>query len=126
ITSRFVGKLISSLGAASGARTSSGWGSKVSTVSAPSITRRWPTCTPSKVPIATRRGRRSAAFSSVTWIVIPENSIRRFDPSERFLQRQGPLAGPLDPERADRGATQLLAVGVAQVGHEAAHVGARG
>ena len=46
-----------SFGAASGWITLSGCGSKVRTVSAPSITSRWPTWTPSKVPIATLRGR---------------------------------------------------------------------
>ena len=47
---------INSLGRASGLITAIGCGSKVSTVSLPRITSRWPTWTPSKVPIATRRG----------------------------------------------------------------------
>ena len=59
-----------SFGAASGWITLSGCGSKVSTVSASSITARWPTWTPSKIPIATRRGRRSASGSWVTAMLI--------------------------------------------------------
>ena len=61
ITSRFTLKGMISFGSAAGCRISSGWGSKVSTVSAPSITARWPRWTPSKVPIATLRGRGSAS-----------------------------------------------------------------
>ena len=53
ITSRFTPNGMISFGSAAGCRISSGWGSKVSTVSAPSITARWPRWTPSKVPIAT-------------------------------------------------------------------------
>ena len=48
-----------SFGVASGWITASGCGSKVSTVSAPRITSRWPRCTPSNVPIATLRGPRA-------------------------------------------------------------------
>ena len=57
-----------SLGAASGWITESGWGSNVSTVSASPITARWPTWTPSKVPMATFRDRGSASGSDVTSI----------------------------------------------------------
>ena len=57
ITSRLMSNGMISFGAASGWMTRSGCGSKVSTVSAPSITCRWPTWTPSKVPIASLRGR---------------------------------------------------------------------
>ena len=56
-TSRFTSSELISFGACSGCSTSSGCGSKVSTVSAPSITARWPRWTPSKVPIATSRAR---------------------------------------------------------------------
>ena len=44
----------------------SGCGSKVRTVSAPRMTSRWPRCTPSNVPTATRRGRGSTSGSGVT------------------------------------------------------------
>ncbi len=43
---------VSSFGMCDGAITATGWGSKVSTVSAPAITSRWPRWTPSKVPTA--------------------------------------------------------------------------
>ena len=57
IRSRLIEYGITSLGVASGWITDSGCGSKVSTVSLPRMTSRWPTCTPSKVPMATlRRG----------------------------------------------------------------------
>ena len=46
--------------------TESGWGSNVNPVSAPSITLRCPTWTPSKLPIATVRARGSASLSFVT------------------------------------------------------------
>ena len=61
ITSRLIGNGMISFGVASGWITESGWGSNVSTVSAPSITSRWPTWTPSKLPIAILRGRGSAS-----------------------------------------------------------------
>ena len=48
---------VSRRGAAPGCTTAVGCGSNVSTVSAPAMTSRWPRCTPSKVPTATRRGR---------------------------------------------------------------------
>ena len=54
IRSPFIESDWSSLGSASGLSTASGCGSKVSTASHPRITSRWPRCTPSKVPIATR------------------------------------------------------------------------
>ena len=44
-----------------GGSTASGCGSKVSTVSMPRITSRWPRCTPSNVPIATARRSRGPA-----------------------------------------------------------------
>ena len=46
---------VSSFGVCWGATTETGWGSNVSTLSAPAITSRWPRCTPSKVPTATLR-----------------------------------------------------------------------
>ena len=49
--------VVSSLGIASGWITLSGCGSNVSTVSEPRITSRWPMCTPSNWPTATRRSR---------------------------------------------------------------------
>ena len=63
ITSRLISNGMISFGAASGWMTLSGWGSKVSTVSAPLITLRCPTWTPSKVPIAISRGRCAASGS---------------------------------------------------------------
>ena len=66
ITSRFTSKGMISFGSAAGWRTSSGCGSKVSTVSAPSITAWWPRWTPSKVPIATWRGARLGVGQLVT------------------------------------------------------------
>src|SRR3954468_19573258 len=53
IRSALTASEVSSLGAASGATTARGCGSKVSTVSAPAITSRWPRCTPSNSPTAT-------------------------------------------------------------------------
>ena len=47
--------VVSSLGVCWGATTDTGCGSNVSTLSDPSITARWPRCTPSKVPTATLR-----------------------------------------------------------------------
>ena len=98
-----------SFGAASGWMTLSGCGSKVSTVSAPSITLRWPTWTPSKVPIATSRGRGSASGSGVTLMLIARelcsSASRRASASASGHRRR--LVGLLDAERADRGAAQL-------------------
>ena len=78
ITSRLTLKGMISFGNAAGCSTSSGWGSKVSTVSASSITAWWPRWTPSKVPIATWRGRGSASGSEVTliWAIRPPLSQR--------------------------------------------------
>ena len=67
ITSRLIANESSSRGSASGWITASGWGSKVSTVSAPRMTSRWPRCTPSKVPTATRRCRGCASGRGVTF-----------------------------------------------------------
>ena len=163
---------VSSLGAASGATTWRGCGSKVSTVSAPSITSRWPRCTPSNSPTATWRGRRSASGSQVTFMSAepydgleqpvrprlgerdqavlveqPHGAVRLAghrhpvgrvagrlalerhggQEVERVAERHDPLGvGVGDVEVADRGAPQLLAVGVAEVGDQHAHVGARG
>src|SRR5689334_988120 len=128
---RLTPKGMISFGSAAGCSTSSGWGSKVSTVSAPSITAWWPLCTPSKVPIATWRGRGSASGSDVTWIF----AITRFPSSHRLHGRRHQLrdplqvdllAGVLDPEGADGGATQLGAVGVLEGLYQAADVGAGG
>ena len=47
--------VVSSRGVCCGATTDTGWGSNVSTLSAPAITSRWPRWTPSKVPTATLR-----------------------------------------------------------------------
>ena len=77
-----------SLGAASGWMIFTGCGSKVSTVSEPSITLRWPTWTPSKVPIATWRGRGSASGSWVTSIVIAPLTLAASKASAR-AQRLG-------------------------------------
>ena len=104
ITSRLISGELISFGAASGRSTSSGWGSKLSTVSAPSITARWPRWTPSKVPIATSRARGVTSSSGVTLIDIsPTFSPKRVadrrdqlgDLADRHL-----ATGLLDPERA--------------------------
>ena len=63
IRSRLIGRQSSSFGSASGWITASGCGSKVSTVSLPRMTSRWPRWTPSNVPTATLRG---AALGSRT------------------------------------------------------------
>ena len=54
---------VSSFGAESGATTKRGCGSKVSTVSAPRMTSRWPMCTPSNSPTARWRSRGRASGS---------------------------------------------------------------
>src|SRR4051794_15976115 len=116
ITSRLIASELISFGAASGRSTSSGWGSKVSTVSAPSITARWPRWTPSKVPIATSRARGLASSSGVTLI-----DIRAAFSPKRVADRRDQLgdlgdrhlaARVVDPERADREPAQVRAVGV--------------
>ena len=141
-------------------------------MSAPLITSRWPTWTPSKLPIATLRGRGSASGSDVTLTFTADNSItagpcrceaarlvdapdrhqrgprssaeaaprvhlgaprRRLDPDpvadqprrlgvsstlgeerQQLLDRPELVARVVEPERADRGAAQLRAVGVAE------------
>src|SRR3954454_16089444 len=102
-----------------------GCGSKVSTVSARSMTWRCPTWTPSKVPIATCRGRRSTSGSEVTLMLMARGSLSRgrFNPLQGLGHRQQ-RPGPFDREGPDRGAPQALAVGVAEVRDQAAHVGA--
>src|SRR5687768_13042424 len=70
ITSRLTANGMINFGTASGWITVIGCGSKVTTVSASPITSRWPTWTPSKVPIATRRARRSASGRFVTSMLI--------------------------------------------------------
>ena len=89
ITSRLISNGMISFGAASGWITLSGWGSKVSTVSAPSITWRWPTWTPSKVPIATSRGRCAASGRGVTSMLIGrrDSSASVRQPGQRVGQR---------------------------------------
>src|SRR5687767_1341896 len=134
ITSRLISNGMISFGAASGWMTLSGWGSKVSTVSASSITARWPTWTPSKVPIATRRGRGSTSSRRATWIgesvpsAIGANSVtlERHDALQGLIEvEQGRRGGFVDRERPDRGAPQLDAIGVpGEIRDQAAHVGA--
>ena len=75
IRSAFVSSDVISFGAVSGETTVRGCGSNVSTVSAPPITSRWPTCTPSNSPTATWRGRDSTSGSHVT--CISRGSLRR-------------------------------------------------
>ena len=98
IRSRLIGNGLSSLGVASGWITESGCGSKVSTVSAPRITSRWPRWTPSKVPIATLRGRPgSTSGARVTFMRArtlrragaPPRAARR----SRSARRRGSAAG---------------------------------
>ena len=67
--------LVGQLGAESGATTARGCGSKVSTVSAPRMTSRWPMCTPSNSPTARWRSRGRASGSQVT--SISRGSLRR-------------------------------------------------
>src|SRR5918994_3269830 len=185
IRSALIASGVSSFGADSGATTKRGCGSKVSTVSAPRITSRWPMCTPSNSPTARYRSRRRASGSQVVSIRRPSLAAEAYDglqeilatrlgdrdqavhvrePREgagrrggrgtpghrhghavarpagvgalqahlrqerqRVTERHEPLpVGVGDLERADRGPAQLEAVGVAQVGDERAHVGARG
>ena len=129
ITSRLTSKGMISFGSASGWRTSSGCGSKVRTVSAPSITARWPRWTPSKVPIATWRGRGSASGSGVTSMSAsadPHLAQRLPDGRDQLgdrARRSSSRAGVLDPEGADRGPPQLRAVGVAERLDQGADVG---
>ena len=84
ITSRLTSNGMISFGAASGWITVSGCGSKVSTVSASSITAWWPLWTPSKTPIATCRSR---GFASGSLCDLDRHtrttSGRRFSPSRR-------------------------------------------
>ena len=70
----FTPVVVRSSGGSSGLRTRSGWGSNVTTLArvpwaraqsrADPITRRWPRCTPSKVPIATARPSGASGTSS--------------------------------------------------------------
>ena len=163
---------VSSRGAAPGRMTVVGCGSNVSTVSAPRMTSRWPRCTPSNVPTATRRGRGWTSGRRVDlharkpttglrpsargWaiaigpVVVEQQHVRArrpgasaptatpcaarraSSPSRRTLGRiraedvgerhEPPGIGVGELERADRRAPQLLAVGVAEVGDEHAHV----
>ena len=134
ISSALTAGVVSSFGVCSGATTETGCGSNVSTLSEPSITLRWPRCTPSKVPTASARGRRSASGKLVTFTPpqpiwarprLPRSMVdqRRRAP---FLAPPRRGAGILDREWPDRGSPQLLAVGVAEICDERAHVGARG
>ncbi len=66
MSSHLRSKGVRSGGALAAFVTMRGCGSKVSTVSAPLMTSRWPRWTPSNVPTATRRGRGSASVSRVT------------------------------------------------------------
>src|SRR5262245_8836543 len=129
ITSRFTSSELISFGATSGRRASSGCGSKVSTVSAPSITARWPRWTPSKVPIATSRARGLASSSRVTLIAIS----RTFSP-KRVAGRRDQLGdlrdrhlatGILDPERAHRDPPEIRAISVLERLDQGADVGPR-
>ena len=99
------------------------------TVSAPSITAWWPRWTPSKVPIATWRGRGSASGSEVTSMLIgPSMRMRlRGPPGTRLgdpLERSGSsspassiLKGPIAVRRSSR------AVGVVEGLDQGADVG---
>ena len=112
-----------SFGSAAGCRISSGCGSKVRTVSAPSITARWPRWTPSKVPIATSRGRGSASSSGGD-LDAHRTASATAGTSSATRSTGIRVAGVLDPERADRDAAQIRAVGVAEGLDQRAHVGA--
>src|SRR4051812_48268961 len=59
--------VVSSRGSVPGATTDCGCGSNVTTASAPRMTSRWPRCTPSNVPMATRRGRGSTSGRYVSF-----------------------------------------------------------
>ena len=91
ISSILASRLVSSRGAASGRITVSGCGSNVSTVSLPPITSRWPRCTPSNSPTATRRGRGATSFSIVTCIAASLFSeSRRWASAPRRRRPAGP------------------------------------
>ena len=93
IRSRLTGKGLISLGVASGWITDSGCGSKVSTVSEPSITARCPRWTPSKVPMATRRGAERGSTSWRDTTFMPERTLRRAGDRHR-VARRSPTGGP--------------------------------
>src|SRR4051812_47670130 len=162
----------SSFGSASGRTTASGCGSNVSTVSLSPITSRWPRCTPSKVPIATRRpgfgcasgrgvifmggaslggedherlehtvlGARDGHEASIVSEPhlradrLPGNghtvrSTRRLGGRKldggnevQRVRKGHERLGILQPEGPDSRALELLAVRVAEVGHELPHV----
>src|ERR1700761_1193589 len=125
-TSRLTSSELISFGAWSGRSTSSGCGSKVRTVSLPSITARCPRWTPSKVPIATSRARGSTCSSGVTLIGISGSSQRVAHGRDQlgYLGHRHLAPGPLDPEWADGDAAQVGAVGVVERLDQGAHVGA--
>ena len=106
------------------------------------ITSRWPRCTPSKVPTATLRARpRSTSGRRVTFTgAKPIRAAGERAPRiARAPRARAPISGRLataaprggggdgvlDVEGADRRAPQLQAVGVAEVGDQRAHIGAR-
>src|SRR5438105_11499122 len=93
-------------------------------------------CTPSKVPTATlARSRRSTSGRATTFTRaslvrslggqqrerLLEGDQRRFSPGDAARRGRDRVA---NVERADRGAPELQAVGVAEVGDQGAHVGA--
>ena len=163
--------VVSRRGAPPGATIAAGCGSKVTTVSAPRMTSRWPRWTPSKVPTAIRRGRGcdlgerghlhprnpTTGFSRPSsrgsaMATGPSASAsrtcsrlglagdapgrgRRATPRRRRPRTRGRKASACssgrtrcgsascDVEGPDARAPQLLAVAVAQLGDERAHVG---
>src|SRR4051812_42227301 len=101
IRSVLISSEVRSFGAASGATTWRGCGSKVSTVSAPRITSRWPRWTPSNSPTATWRGRVSTSGSQVTrirwWIPRPPCPDVRGPWMQGGARRRGTVAEPRTP-----------------------------
>ena len=97
-------QVVSSRGAACGATTVSGCGSKVSTVSAPRITSRCPRWTPSNSPTATCRGRRSTSGSQVDVASAAEAYDGLEDAVRARLGERHQPVGVAQPHRARGGA----------------------
>ena len=83
-----------------------------------------------RVARAARRARPARPGTATPWAARRASSPSRRTSGqerERVVERHDPLlVGVGDLERADRGPAQLEAVGVAEVGDQRAHVGARG
>src|SRR5437660_2984175 len=134
---------VSSLGVCAGATIETGWGSNVSTLCAPSMTARWPRCTPSKVPTATLArspgpARRELASSSGNEMIFTLHSLlaglRRQHGQDALEVEQRRVApalpcrwgrdGVVHVEGSDRRTPELQAICILQIGDQRAHVGA--